>query len=125
MATLAVPQGPERPESTTSTLRGEDNIQEKKQEEEVASEGEGATVAGEDVDEAEYPTGIKMFFIVLALVLSVFLFSLDLVSHPLTHLYKPFQKLTNPRLSSQPPFLRSQRSSKVLTKPAGMVLLSS
>lgn len=30
-------------------------------------------------DEDEYPTGIKMFFIVLALVLSIFLLSLDMV----------------------------------------------
>ncbi|KAK2670936.1 Major facilitator superfamily [Fusarium oxysporum f. sp. vasinfectum] len=32
----------------------------------------------DEVDEDEYPTGINMFFIVLALVMAVFLFSLDL-----------------------------------------------
>lgn len=33
-----------------------------------------------ELREDEYPSGIKMFFIVLALVLSVFLLSLDMVS---------------------------------------------
>lgn len=88
MSSLVVPQGPERPESTTSTLRGEENLQEKKpakniqdekkQDDDPTSEGEGAIVTGEDPEEPEYPTGMKMFFIVFALVLSVFLFSLDL-----------------------------------------------
>jgi len=80
---LEVPATTDRPESTTSTLRGED-VQEKK-EEKQDEDVEAGTVSGnndsDEVDEDEYPTGINMFFIVLALVMAVFLFSLDLVTH--------------------------------------------
>lgn len=37
-------------------------------------------VQEEELSEDEYPSGLKMFFIVVALVLSVFLLSLDMVS---------------------------------------------
>lgn len=42
--------------------------------------GEEATGQPDELGHDEYPSGIKMFFIVVALVLSVFLFALDLVS---------------------------------------------
>ncbi|CAG7560431.1 unnamed protein product [Fusarium equiseti] len=79
---LEVPATTDRPESTTSTLRGED-IQEKKKEEGQTDEDvEAGTVQGnsdsDSPEEDDYPTGINMFFIVLALVMAVFLFSLDL-----------------------------------------------
>ncbi|KAI8717511.1 MFS domain-containing protein [Fusarium sp. LHS14.1] len=74
---LEVPEVPDRPESTTSTLRGED-VQEKKEDQEVEDIDDGTVDGGDELSEDEYPSGIKMFFIVLALVLSVFLFSLDL-----------------------------------------------
>ncbi|KAJ3536214.1 hypothetical protein NM208_g6820 [Fusarium decemcellulare] len=74
---LEVPQNQERPESTASTLRGEE-VQEKKEEQEDVDVTDGTIDGGDDLSEDEYPSGIKMFFIVLALVLSVFLFSLDL-----------------------------------------------
>ncbi|KAM0425136.1 hypothetical protein ACHAPT_009697 [Fusarium lateritium] len=74
---LEVPDVPDRPESTTSTLRGEE-VQEKKEEQEVEDITDGTVDGGDELSEDEYPSGIKMFFIVLALVLSVFLFSLDL-----------------------------------------------
>jgi hypothetical protein len=85
-AKLEVPATGERPESTTSTLRGEDNLQEKKKEEGQLDEDiETGTVQGntdsDDSGEDEYPKGINMFFIVLALVMAVFLFSLDLVKY--------------------------------------------
>ncbi|KAM5354227.1 hypothetical protein ACJ41O_000877 [Fusarium nematophilum] len=75
---LEVPQGPDRPESTASTLRGEEPIQEKKEQQEDEDITDGTVDGGDDLNEDEYPSGIKMFFIVTALVLSVFLFSLDL-----------------------------------------------
>lgn len=81
-AKLEVPTTADRPESTTSTLRGED-VQEKKEERQTDEDVEAGTVEGNnDSDtpqEDDYPTGINMFFIVLALVMAVFLFSLDLV----------------------------------------------
>lgn len=80
---LEVPNVPDRPESTTSTLRGED-VQEKKEGEELEDITDGTVDGGDELSEDEYPSGIKMFFIVLALVLSVFLFSLDLVGHSIT-----------------------------------------
>lgn len=35
----------------------------------------------ESIDDTEYPTGMKLFFIVLALIFSIFLLALDMVSH--------------------------------------------
>lgn len=79
---LEVPATTDRPESTTSTLRGED-VQEKKEERQTDEDVETGTVEGnndsDNPEEDDYPTGINMFFIVLALVMAVFLFSLDLV----------------------------------------------
>ncbi|KAF4966565.1 hypothetical protein FSARC_5807 [Fusarium sarcochroum] len=87
---LEVPAAAERPESTTSTLRGEDvaekkeeaQIDDEKKEQKLDEDLETGTVEGnndsDELGEDEYPTGINMFFIVLALVMAVFLFSLDL-----------------------------------------------
>ncbi|KAF4997162.1 hypothetical protein FGRMN_4056 [Fusarium graminum] len=79
---LEVPATATRPESTTSTLRGEDNVQEKKEESNLDEDVEAGTVQNntdsDDPNEDDYPKGINMFFIVLALVMAVFLFSLDL-----------------------------------------------
>lgn len=79
--------------STATTLNGEDfdsktpvpslgekddldlGLDEKHQDTVVESAAEDG-----ELREDEYPSGIKMFFIVLALVLSVFLLSLDMVS---------------------------------------------
>ncbi|KAH8688168.1 major facilitator superfamily domain-containing protein [Ilyonectria robusta] len=79
-ATLGVPREPERPVSTASTLRGEDLSQEKKQQDDGTTTDGEATLDGteDEVDLSEYPTGLKMFFIVLALVLSIFLVALDM-----------------------------------------------
>ncbi len=44
---------------------------------------EAAVAASAPQDSADYPSGVKLAFIVVALVLSVFLFSLDQVSLPL------------------------------------------
>jgi hypothetical protein len=80
-ANLEVPVATDRPESTTTTLRGED-LQEKKEERQTDEDVETGTLEGNndsDNPDDDYPTGINMFFIVLALVMAVFLFSLDLV----------------------------------------------
>lgn len=84
-ATLGVPREPERPVSTASTLRGEDLSQEKKQQDDGTTTDGEATLDGteDEVDLSEYPTGLKMFFIVLALVLSIFLVALDMVRYPI------------------------------------------
>ena len=84
-----------RPMSRGSTLAGSPmgTIKEKS---EAASthDSDDATVRDEkDVEvadeptepDAEYPSGFKMLFIVVALVLSVFLLSLDMVSRPVAH----------------------------------------
>ncbi|KAF5025935.1 hypothetical protein F66182_1970 [Fusarium sp. NRRL 66182] len=80
-AKLEVPATTDRAESTTSTLRGEE-VQEKKGEQQLDEDVETGTVEpakGTDgPSEDDYPSGINMFFIVLALVMAVFLFSLDL-----------------------------------------------
>jgi predicted MFS family arabinose efflux permease len=79
-ANLEVPVATDRPESTTTTLRGED-LQEKKEERQTDEDVETGTLEGNndsDNPDDDYPTGINMFFIVLALVMAVFLFSLDL-----------------------------------------------
>lgn len=88
---LEVPRDHERPTSTASTVvnedvpsvidekvgRDQDNASDKGSETEKASKKD--VEAGEEDDGVEYPSGLKMFFIVLALVLSVFLLSLDMV----------------------------------------------
>lgn len=89
--------------STTTTLNGEDfdsktpvpsvgdedealdlgldgEKRDEKRDETDEKQEEIASVQNDELSEDEYPSGIKMFFIVLALVLSVFLLSLDMVS---------------------------------------------
>lgn len=82
-ATLEVPRASDKAPSSASTLRGDDTADEKKsdtQDDEGTLDGdEGRT---DVLDDVEYPSGMRMFFIVTALVMSVFLFSLDLVSQP-------------------------------------------
>ncbi|UKZ80414.1 hypothetical protein TrVFT333_008173 [Trichoderma virens FT-333] len=51
---------------------------EKRDEKQEEKQEEIASVQNDELSEDEYPSGIKMFFIVLALVLSVFLLSLDM-----------------------------------------------
>lgn len=53
-----------------------DEKREEKQEERAVD----SSVEDGELSEDEYPSGMKMFFIVVALVLSVFLLSLDMVS---------------------------------------------
>jgi hypothetical protein len=64
---LAAPQAKELEEESSDEKRAAST----KEEEDVAGSN--------DPDDIEYPTGIKMFFIVVALVLSIFLLSLDMV----------------------------------------------
>ncbi|PKK49097.1 hypothetical protein CI102_8510 [Trichoderma harzianum] len=87
--------------STTTTLNGEDfdsktpvpsvgdddevldlgldgEKRDEKRDETDEKQEEIASVQNDELSEDEYPSGIKMFFIVLALVLSVFLLSLDM-----------------------------------------------
>jgi hypothetical protein len=67
-------------------------------------------------DDMEYPTGISFAFIIVALVLSIFLVSLDMVRFPVTHQlnsghHTSAETLTRvSRLSSQLPFPKSQTS---------------
>jgi hypothetical protein len=79
---LDVPKGTERPVSTASTLRGEDAMIEKKEDGGLTDGGEtldGTLESQDEVDLSEYPSGMKMAFIVIALVLSIFLVALDMV----------------------------------------------
>ncbi len=77
----------------------------------------------EAMDEGEYPTGWAFTFIVVALVLSVFLVSLDMVRVllfplPLPITY-PWTDKYVPRPSSPPPSPRLQTSSKALATSPG------
>ena len=84
---LAVYKDGSRPISSTTTLAGDaasrvKKLQEKSPEDtESTSKNEDSSNVGETVepDDTEYPSGFKLFFIVVALVMSVFLVSLDMV----------------------------------------------
>lgn len=92
---LEVPRDSDRTVSSASTIAGdqvsekanylsggEDNQHDEKQE----KQDEVSSNAATDVaDETEYPSGIKMVFIVVALVMSIFLLSLDMVSIPFSN----------------------------------------
>lgn len=97
-SSLEVPQeyDGEQLASSASTLAGEPPINEKVKEsgssrhsaasissnkKEEAAAGDGST---DEPDDIVYPSGLKMFFIVVALVMSIFLLALDMVS---TQLY--------------------------------------
>lgn len=70
--------------SVASTVAGDDYLHEKAHDTtdtEVEKQPEdGVSSKADDAPETEYPKGMKMFFIVLALVLSIFLLALDMVS---------------------------------------------
>jgi hypothetical protein len=84
---LAVPKDGGRPISSTTTLAGDAASSEKKlqeespQDSESTSKNENSSNVGEmdEPDDTEYPSGFKLFFIVVALVMSIFLVSLDMV----------------------------------------------
>ena len=84
--------------SSASTLRGEPTPNEKTKDDTSANyavsvtansnananaskEENGSKHGTDEPDDIEYPSGLKMFFIVLALVLSIFLLALDMVSN--------------------------------------------
>ncbi|KAG9251887.1 major facilitator superfamily transporter [Emericellopsis atlantica] len=85
---LKVPQTGDRSASSASTLHGEPlSLHEKDavngssardSASILTSKPEANTMTPEAEDDIEYPTGIKMAFIVVALVLSIFLLSLDM-----------------------------------------------
>lgn len=129
---LAVPKGSDRTISSASTIAG-DQVSEKAN---YSSGGEdesrannlqeklddvSSTVADDVSDDTEYPSGIKMVFIVVALVMSVFLLSLDMVSRAFNCPLLP-QTCRNTtdtftcRPLLPPPFLKSPTSSRVLIK---------
>lgn len=77
-------------------------------------------------DDTEYPTGWTFTFIVVALVLSIFLVSLDMVCVLVHHVVvPPSRTLTHTRPSWQPPFLESQTSSGAWKMSPGMAQPSS
>lgn len=92
---LGVPRDTDRPvSSAASTLAGErTSVDEKpvdtpnavagadpeKQDSESVMKGEQDPGSSDELSEDEYPKGIKLAFIVVALVLSIFLLSLDMV----------------------------------------------
>lgn len=90
-ATLQVPQGGNgsgnAPSTTTSTLAGDDYTLDKKDGDHSPSEdGRDDTEkdakdipADDELRDDEYPSGIKLLFIVFALVMSIFLLALDMV----------------------------------------------
>jgi hypothetical protein len=73
------------PSTTTSTLAGDDYGLDKKDADHSPSEDGGEEKGKEEPDSEElsideYPSGIKLLFIVVALVMSIFLLALDMVS---------------------------------------------
>jgi hypothetical protein len=90
---LEVPKDSGRTVSSASTIAGDqvsdkaaylsggdddkhdESLEKLEKQDEVAS-----TAATEVPDEIEYPSGIKLLFIVVALVMSIFLLALDMVS---------------------------------------------
>lgn len=102
--------------STTSTLTGDQPPREKIDNETSSTNKESdadpnSNGAGGKED---YPSGLKLFFIVSALVLSVFLLSLDMVCH--SHPFPTHIKLTASRQSLQQQSQKSQKNSKVSIK---------
>ncbi|KAJ6788772.1 hypothetical protein PWT90_06351 [Aphanocladium album] len=81
--TLEVPREPGWATSTTSTLAGEDhalekNIPDSSSVGKTESDTEAAVEQTEELAEDEYPSGTKLIFIVVALVLAIFLLALDM-----------------------------------------------
>lgn len=71
-------------------------------------------VSDSDTPEEDYPTGLRLLCVVLALVLAIFLTSLDFVSLPL-------DGRSDRRPSSQPPFLASPTNSAAWAMSPGTV----
>lgn len=128
--TAAVPQEPDSVTSTTLTLAGEGQRFEKTLPEN-ASVGdkteydmEKAALEASEMSEDEYPTGTKFIFIVVALVLAMFLLSLDMVSTCSSYIHHVsiLKGVANSnRPSSLLLFLKSLKNLTVLIKLAGMV----
>lgn len=128
--TAVVPQEPDWATSTTVSLACEDQRFDKKHRENAhvgdntESDMEKAVSEASEMSENEYPTGTKFIFIVVALVLAMFLLSLDMVStcsfyvHNLSIL-KGFANSNRP--SSLLLFLISPKNLTVLIKSAGTV----
>ncbi|EGX91502.1 efflux pump antibiotic resistance protein, putative [Cordyceps militaris CM01] len=82
--TLEVPREAGWATSTTSTLAGEDHAHEKHIPDSISVSGkidsdtEKATPQPDEQPEDEYPSGTKLVFIVVALVLAIFLLALDM-----------------------------------------------
>ena len=73
------------PSTTTSTLAGDDFALDKKDadhslSDDVGEEKEKEEPDSEELSSDEYPSGVKLLFIVFALVMSIFLLALDMVS---------------------------------------------
>jgi hypothetical protein len=130
--TLVVPRDPEATPSQTPSMIADEEALARKLED---VEGGNTTAEEEEptaeVDESEYPQGMKMIFVVVALVLSIFLVALDMVcpSSPLATSSSTFRekpaltKLARP--SSQPPSPRLQTNSAASISFRGTALLSS
>lgn len=93
--TLEVPREPGWATSATPTLAGEDHGLEKTIPDDASTAAKtesdtekGAPEPSDELSEDEYPTGTKLIFIVVALVLAIFLLALDMVST-----YTPFLSL--------------------------------
>lgn len=84
MASLEVPKTPNNVGSSASTLTGDVSPGEKTIGYNTPRDSESLhkkePESTDDVDDVEYPSGIKMLLIVFALVMSIFLLSLDMVS---------------------------------------------
>lgn len=91
--TLDVPRDTVHSPSAATTLAGEDMMEDKTRDSGSSARGDdekslrhSSDIPSDQLRDDEYPSGFQMFFIILALVLGVFLLSLDMVSNkPLTH----------------------------------------
>ncbi|KAH6662897.1 SGE1 protein [Plectosphaerella plurivora] len=107
-ASLGLPQDPERAPSTAPSVDGNrtavDNMSTTDVDEEApeildhsGEKVDAATAAAADTpsDDHEYPTGMRLVFVVVALVLSVFLFALDMtiVATAIPKITDEFQRL--------------------------------
>lgn len=121
---LEVPRDTDHTVSSASTLAGDHLSSDEKVIEPRASGDEKhedsvkEQVQSDELSEDEYPSGIKMVFIVVALVLSIFLLSLDMVrfKHPAS---ESEHGLTLTRPLSQLPFPKSRMSSRASTRSDG------
>lgn len=129
--TLEAPREPGWATSTsTTTLAGEDHGQEKNNITDLSS-NDGKTEtdnegSSDELSEDEYPSGTKLIFIVVALVLAIFLLALDMVSFShIAGCLMQISELTDTRPSLPPPSPKSPKSFRVSTRSAGMAPPSS